>query len=105
MEELQANENKMFECDDLDISTSVPCKKMAIYNFRPVLNDICRARSRSCEAGLQFLFHKYRAPTPCGFCYLQAILKRISQIPVNQQKQMLLLQAISLEVSFSAVLI
>jgi len=80
----------MFEWDVLDISTSVSCIKMATGNFRTVLNDICRARTPSCEAGHKFLFNKYWAPTPCGFCYLKAILKHISQVPVNQQRQMLL---------------
>jgi len=49
----------MFEWDVLDISTSVPCIKMATGNFRTVLNDICRARTPSCEAGHKFLFNKY----------------------------------------------
>lgn len=56
----------MFEWDimGLDISTSLPCIKMAICNFRTVLNAICRARSHNgklatnfCLINIEFLCH------------------------------------------------
>lgn len=64
--------------------------KMALYHFRAVLNNICRAGSPLCEAAHDYLFNKYGAPIPCRFFYLKAILKYISEILMNQQNQMLL---------------
>lgn len=41
--------------------------KMALCNFRAVLNNICRAGSPLCEAAHKYLFNKYGAPIPRRF--------------------------------------